>query len=179
MLRLLIASALVLMAGCASTPQINSNSNPNIDFTSFATYNFMQPLATDRPDGVQTPLSQKLMQAMSREMAARGYTPSDKPDLLINFFVVTEDRIDVRAVPTTGSFRGYRRNRYRTWNSYRTEVRQYTRGTLAVDLVDADQRVLAWEAGAQQRLGRSTSVDQEMIDAVLQQVMAEFEHRAP
>ena len=176
---LVVATLALLMVACASVPRINTNTNPATDFASFSTYNFMQPLGTDRPNGVQTPLSVMLTDAMKREMSSRGYRRSDSPDLLINFFVNTEERMDVRQVPTASSFHGYRRNRYATWGGYRTQVRQYTQGTLAIDLVDASQNMLAWEGVAQQRLGRNTrEISQEQIDDVVHQLMAEFMHRA-
>ena len=180
MQRLLQTTALVLLlAACASGPRIATQTNPAADFSRMGTYHFMQPLGTDRANGVQTPLSNVLRQAMSREMSKRGFQRSDNPDLLVNFFVNTEQRLQVRQVPTAGSFHGYRRNRYRTWGSYRTDVREYTRGTLAIDLVDARQNMLAWEGIAQQRLGRNAAgLSQEQADEVISQVMAEFTHRA-
>ena len=112
MRRLLPTAALaLLLASCASVPRVATNENPDANISSFSTYNFMQPLATDRPSGVQTPLSAVLIRAMSAEMANRGYQRSDNPDLLINFFVNTEQRMDVRQVPSPGTFHGYRRNR--------------------------------------------------------------------
>ena len=175
---LLTTAALVLLlASCASAPRVTTNTNPAADFSGFATYNFMQPLSTDR-SGVQTPLGATLVEAMSAEMANRGFKRSNNPDLLINFFVVIDERIEVRQVPTTGSFYGDRRDRYRTWHDYRTEVRQYTQGTLAVDMVDAAQNMLVWEAVAQQRVGRSTTgITQEQANEVMAHVMAEFPGR--
>ncbi|MGD2011910.1 MAG: DUF4136 domain-containing protein [Desulfobacterales bacterium] len=176
---LLIGVLALLTAGCASAPRITTNTNPAADFASFDTYNFMPVLGTDRPNGVQTPLSAMLTRAMSREMSSRGYQRSDNPDLLINFFVNTERRMDVRQVPAPSTFHGFRFNRYATWGGYRTEVRQYTQGTLAIDLVDARQKVLAWEGIAQQRLGSSAQqITQEQVDDVVRQVMAEFNHSA-
>ena len=171
----LITSALLLL-GCASTgPTVTTNINPDTDFSKFATYNFMQPLGTDRPGGIQTPLSSNLINALSREMENRGYRRSDTPDLLVNVFVNTERRMDVRQVPTTTTFHGYRHNRYTTWGSYTTEVREYTKGTLAIDLVDVSNRMLAWEGKALKRLNRNaTDLTQEQIGNAVSAVMAEF-----
>ena len=174
---LIMAGPLVLLlAGCATPgPTISINANPQTDFSSIGTYNFMQPLSTDRSNGVRTTLSTMLMNSMSREMAKRGLQQSDTPDLLVNFFVSTEDRMQVRTVPTATSFHGYRRGRYSAWGGYRTTVREYTRGTLAVDLVDAANNVLAWEGVAQNRLRTDINqVTQEQTDDVVRQVMAQF-----
>jgi hypothetical protein len=179
MIKLVVSTTLaLLLAGCASAPRVTTSANPAADFSSFRTYNFMLPLSTDR-SGVQTPMSAMLVEAMSAEMASRGFKRSNTPDLLINFFVLTEERMDVRQTSGAGSFHSYRRNRYRGWPNYRTEVRQYTVGTLAVDVVDAAQSMLAWEAIAQQRVGSSgAGLTQERANEVLAQVMEEFPGRA-
>ena len=86
----------MLLSACASGPTIVANTNPAADFHAFETYNFMQPLGTDRSNGVRTPFSSRLMASMDREMAARGLTKSDIPDILIDFAIFAEDRLDVR-----------------------------------------------------------------------------------
>ena len=173
---LFLFTSAILLLGCATTgPKVETNINPNTDFTTFATYNFMQPLGTDRPGGIQTPLSSKLINALSREMETRGYRKSDTPDLLVNVFVNTERRMDVRQVPTATTYHGYRHNRYSTWGGYTTEVREYTKGTLAIDLVDVDNRMLAWEGKALKRLNRNaTDLTPEQIGNAVAAVMAEF-----
>ena len=173
----IIASSLVmLLAGCATPgPTIITNANPETDFSSVETYNFMQPLSTDRPGGVRTPLSTMLINSMSREMADRGLEQSDTPDLLVNFFVNTEERMQVRTVPNTSSFNGYRMGRYSTWRGYQTRVTNYTQGTLAIDVVDPANNVLAWEGVAQNRLRTDINqVTQEQTDDVVRQVMTQF-----
>lgn len=159
----------VLLAGCASTgPTVTSNANPGTDFSAIQTFGFMAPLGTDRPGGVRTPLSNMLAASVIEALEARGLRQASNPDVLVNFFVNTEQRLDVRQVPTATSFHGYRRGRYSTWRGYETRVREYTRGTLAIDLVDPGQSLLVWEAHAQGRLSRgSTEVTREQIDNVV------------
>lgn len=166
----------MLLTGCATPgPTIMANANPDTDFSSFRTYNFMQPLGTDRANGVRTPLSNLLINSMTREMTSRGFTQSDTPDLRVNFFVSTEERMQVRTTPTTSSFHSYRRGRYSTWPRYQTTVRQYTKGALAIDIIDAANNVLAWEGVAQNRLRDDLSqVTQEQADDVVGQVMVQF-----
>ena len=173
----LVGPLVLLLAACASGPTIITNLSPDADFSRLRTYDFMQQLSTDRPNGVRTSLSTMLINSMSREMASRGFEQSDTPDLLVNFFVNTEDRLDVRTVPTGTSFHSFRHGRYSTWGGYRTSVRQYTQGTLSIDLVDVANRVLAWEGVAEGRLRNDVrEITQEQIDDVVGQVMAEFMH---
>ena len=174
---LLFAGALALMlAGCASTgPNVVVSSAPGADLSSIKTYNFIRPLGTDRENGARTPVSTKLMNSVSREMADRGLTQSDSPDLLVDFFITTEERMDVRTSPTMNSMHRshWSRGCCTTWPTYQTTVRQYTQGTLLIDLINPSVNALVAEGAAQSRL-RSDSLTQQQIDDVVGQVMAEM-----
>ncbi len=175
---LFIASTLaLLLAGCASSgPTITVNSAPGTDLSNFQTFNFMQPLGTDRDNGARTPMSTMLMNSVSREMASRGLKQSDSPDILVDFFVTTEDRMDVR---TTGSsMHSVHRSHWsrgccRTWPTYQTTVRQYTQGTLLIDLINPAANALIAEGAAQSRL-RSSEITQQQSDDVVGQIMADM-----
>ncbi|MEP5763338.1 MAG: DUF4136 domain-containing protein [Halieaceae bacterium] len=170
-----LSSTLLLFACATSGPRINSAANPGTDFFAFGTFNIMQPAGTDRANGVRTPLTGMLASAVTRELESRGMRQSDSPDILVNFFVNIEERMDVRTVPTASSFHGYRRGRYRSWPNYETRVRQYTQGTLAIDLVDRADNMLVWEAAAQNRLPRNmTEISQQQIDEVVAAIMKEL-----
>lgn len=172
---ILLATLFTVLAGCAATgPTISSNADPTTDFASIRTFSFMTPLGTDRPGGVRTPLSQMLANAVIKELESRGWQQSDNPDVAINFFVNTEQRLDVRQVPTRSSFHHYRGGRYRTWGGYETRVREFTQGTLSIDMVDISRNMLVWEGVAVGRLGREVEIDQARVDEVVAAVFTEL-----
>ena len=172
----LVAALGALLVACASTgPNIASNADPTTDFGAIRTFGLMSPLGTDRPGGIRTPLSNMLATAVTQELEVRGLRQSDNPDVLVNFFVNTEQRLDVRQVPTASSFHGYRRGRYRAWGGYETRVREFTQGTLAIDLVDPGRSMLVWEAAAQGRLPRGgADISQEQLNAVVSSMFDEL-----
>ena len=161
----------ILLAACASGPTIQSNTNPGTDFRAFQTYNFIQLLGTDRTGGVRTPLSTRLMASMEREMSARGLALSDSPDLLIDFIVSARDRVDVRSTPTNTVRRSHWNRGFSTWPTYSTTVRQYTEGSLIIDLIDPNSNRLVAEGAATSRIN-NTNFTQQQIDDVVAQVMA-------
>ena len=174
-MRKALISALLLtflLAACASGPQIASNVNPGTDFRVFETYGFIQPLGTDHSSGARTPLSTRLMGSMSREMTARGLSRSDNPDLLIDFIVATEERVDVRSTPTHTVHRSHWGRSFTTWPTYQTTVRQYTQGSLIIDLIDPSRNMLVAEGGAQTRINSNTTFTQKEVDDVVGQIMA-------
>jgi hypothetical protein len=159
--------SLLVLAGCASGPTIRSNVDASVDFKSFRTFGFIEPLATDRA-GYQSLISQQLVASAERELVARGLRRSDtSPDLLVNFSADLDQRLRVTQTPMvhSRSFNSHRRGFYSTWPMYQqTEIRQYTKGTLGIDVVDAARRQLVWEGFA---LGRVTQRTTDNLGPVL------------
>jgi hypothetical protein len=176
----IIASLLTLiLAGCAASgPTIMVNTVPGADLSGFETFNFMQPLGTDRDNGARTPMSSMLMDAMTRELTTRGLTQSDSPDLMVDFFVTTEDRMDVRTTRSSSMHSMHsvhrshwgRSSGFSTWPSYQTTVRQYTQGTLLVDLIDPAANALVAEGSAQNRI-RNNELTRQQVGDIVGQVM--------
>lgn len=161
----------MLLSACASGPTIVANTSPEADFRAFKTYNFMQPLGTDRSNGVRTPFSSRLMASMDREMAARGLTKSDNPDILIDFGIFAEDRVDIRQTPTSTVHRSHWHRGWSTWPTYQTTVRQYTEGSLLIDIISPSRGMLIAEGTATQRISDDT-LSQERSDELVGQIMA-------
>jgi hypothetical protein len=179
MLRLSIfASVLALvLAGCAASgPTIMVNTAPGTELSGFKTFNFLQPLGTDRDNGARTPMSSMLANAMTRELTSRGLTQSDSPDLMVDFFVTTEERMDVRT--TSSSMHSMHRSNWHrgccsTWPTHQTTVRQYTQGTLLVDLIDPAANALIAEGAAQNRI-RSNELTRQQVDDIVGQIMTDI-----
>lgn len=181
--RLLLAGSLLgllAMTGCASGPTIRSNADQSVDFTRFRTFNFLQPLSTDR-EGYQSFISRDLMAAAERELVGLGLTRTDtNPDLLVNFAANLDQRLRVTQTPQSnmGGFGTHRRGFYSTWPSYRTDVRQYTQGTLVVDVINASSMQLVWEGMAEHRITQRTADNiGPVIDGAMRDIFARFPAR--
>jgi hypothetical protein len=171
----------LVLAGCAASgPTIMVNTVPGADLSGFETFNFLQPLGTDRDNGARTPMSSMLADAMTRELTSRGLTQSDSPDLMVDFFVTTEDRMDVRTTRNSSMHSMHSvhrshwgRSSFSTWPSYQTTVRQYTQGTLLVDLIDPAANALVAEGAAQSRI-RSNELTRQQAGDIIAQIMTEI-----
>ena len=173
---------LIALAGCAASgPTIRTNVDPGVDFTRFRTFDFLQPLSTDR-EGYQSFISRDLMAAAEREMTALGFKrSSEKPDLLVNFSANLDQRLRVSSGPRAGvgaTWGSHRSNRYSVWGGYSTQVRQYTQGTLGVDIVDAQRNQLIWEGVAVSRITRSQAENiSPALDSAVRDIFARFPAR--
>ncbi len=140
------------IAGCSSGGKLRSDYDRGADFGSYQTWNFIEDAGPDYA-GYESLFTQYMLEAITIEMDNRGYTRSDNPDLLVNFNAYVQDKTKVTttsAPPPMGGYYGYRGGYYGAWGGYgygtQTHVSQYTEGTFNIDLIDAKQHQLVWEA---------------------------------
>ena len=173
-----VALAAIVLGGCASGPNIVTNSAPGFDVTQYRTFDFLQPLSSDRGN-VRSLISTHLIEATTRELEMAGMTrSSDDPDLLVNFVVSTRETLQTR--PSTSASIHHGGGRYGTWSGWSmgastTEVVQRTEGTIAVDLIDPRRNMLVWEGAASGRV--TDSVRQNLkptVDRAVTDIFARF-----
>jgi Domain of unknown function (DUF4136) len=176
----LAVAATVLINACASTPAIRRETNPGATFSSYKTFGFLSPLATDKFP-YESLLTQHLKDATRRTMESKGYVFSNgTADLLLNFYVNIQDTQYVRNVPGSatyvgyaGGYYGYRTGYYRVVNTTTIETVNYKQGTLTIDVIDANQKVLAWTATAEGRVSDAALKDPgPAIDTLVSNMMA-------
>ena len=179
-----VAWVAVLIAGlvaCSSGPNVYVQEDPSTDMYAFRTFRFADNLSTNRPDGTVSLVSQVLSDSVRDQMRVRGFEEADgAADLRINFYIQTEEKLDVRQTPSAGGYYGYRGSRYGVYGGYDTTVRQYTEGTLTVDMIKEASDRLVWEGTIQGRL-RSSDQErplQERSDEAIADVFSKFPYTA-
>ncbi len=168
-------------AGCASGPNVIANRAPDFDIANYRTFDFMQPLSTDRGN-VRTITSTHLIAATTRELELAGLKrSSDNPDLLVNFMVSTRETLQTR--PSSNVSVGFRGSRYGTWGGYSVgvgtstnEVVQRTEGTVAIDIVDASRNTLVWEGAIS---GRVTDQVRQNLEPAINQAVVDILSKFP
>ncbi|WP_334157359.1 DUF4136 domain-containing protein [Oryzomicrobium sp.] len=175
--RLALQAAPLLLAACASGPNVRSDYDPQTDFARYHTFAFFSPAGTDR-SGYSTLLTDRLRRAARAELERRGYVYREaSPDLLVNFNAKLEEKYDVVPTPAPMGYYGYRGGYYGSWPGYGwgQEVIQYTQGTLNVDLVDARRRQLVWEGvGVGTVDDMAAAVSQSSLDKAVAAIFARY-----
>jgi len=179
----LLAFFALLVSGCASTPNTFSNADPSVDFSQYKTFGYFSTLSTDNAQ-YQSLVSNFLKVAVAQELVVRGLDHDEEnPDLRVNFYINTKDKIKTRSVPTAaGGYYDYRDPFYDPWGgysgmgvTYETRVDQYTEGTLNIDVVDSKTNKLVWEGSV---VGRLTEKDvrnmEQTVDEAVAEVMVNF-----
>lgn len=181
-----LAVAALLMASCASKPDIKSDYDRSIDFSQYKTYGFFNPMGIENPN-YSSIYGSIFREAISREMENRGYVESDNPDLMINVSGRLQEKTKVTTTSDpymSGGYYGYRRGAYGAWGGYgygtQTHVSQYTEGTVNVDMVDRKLKRMVWEGIAVGRVNekRTNEESRTNINNGIQEMFAGYPFRA-
>ena len=182
----MLVSAAVVLASCASKPTIESDYDHTIDFSQYKTYNFFNPMGIENPS-YSSIYGSIFRDAIGKEMASRGYTQSDNPDLMINVSGRLQDKTKVTTTSDPymgGGYYGYRRGHYGAWGGYgygtSTHVSNYTEGTVNVDMVDRELKRMVWEGVAVGRVNEKKTNDEtrQNIYSGIQEMFAGYPFRA-
>lgn len=139
MRNLLIFLLTVGIASCSSV-KVSYDIDKSVNFTKFKTYAYSED-AKNLP--VQELNRNRVFTAIDRELAARGLSKSDNPDVLIDLHVKAEQKTEATATTTgTGMYGGYYGGyygRYGYGGGFSTttiDYNNYVEGTLFIDVVD-------------------------------------------
>ncbi|QNR85501.1 DUF4136 domain-containing protein [Pedobacter riviphilus] len=89
---LMLFTVVLALAGC-TTLRTASDYDKNVDLSGYKTYNFYDKgIARVKLNNLD---KRRLIAAVESEMNAKGFTKSDRPDLLVNLVVVAREKTDV------------------------------------------------------------------------------------
>ena len=174
--QLVLAACLSLgLAACATGFQATYDSDPAHDFSGYETFAWISknPMIVASTKRVPNPLLEpKIMAAIERGMAAKGYSKVDNPDaadFVLSFTIGSREEIRVNSYPATYAGVGYRG----AWGwgapyyglATETHVRQYEKGMLALDVFDVAERRPVFHAVAEKSISES---DRKKVDETIQ-----------
>jgi hypothetical protein len=174
--RLAVSTLLTLavLAGCAAAPQVGSDADRNADFAGYHSFALLpreRVVMSMPPDAMRNPLViSRIEDEVEREMQRTGYALADpaSADLVVDFAIGAQQRIDVHALPADwGPGPGWPGP-----TGHDIDVRQFRKGTLAIDVYDVRTRRPLWHGWAQKELTRkdleqSSAPIHEAVESVL------------
>lgn len=186
-IRFLLASVLVAgLAGCASI-DVNSDWDPEVDFTRLQTWRWADQ--SQMPTGnvafdSNGLLAKRIMRSVEVVMVERGYTKTgtDKGDFEVAWFFTVEPKTQVTTVNDYHGYGGYGGGWYGRGygggygGGSTTMVDSYNEGTLIIDVKDSASGKLIWRGSGTARLREKSDpakAEQRAHDAV-SQILAKF-----
>jgi Domain of unknown function (DUF4136) len=176
--------AAALIAGCAANraPNTRIDYDKSVDFSVYRTFGFPKETGTDR-GGYSTLVTSYFKSALTTAMEARGYKYTDEnPDLLVNFFMNTRERTELRPGFDSSleyGYYGYRYGLYSAWPRYDDDrTVTYKVGTINVDIVDAEKKQLIWEGVSEGRVSDEAMMTPKVtVNAVVTELMRQYPGR--
>lgn len=166
-----LALALVLVPTLALAQKVNYDFDKNTNFAAFKTY----ALKEGTPVG-QKLIDDRLIAAVQDQLAKKGFTKSDKPELLVTYHVAFDKEKNIQSWSTGAGPYGWGYGG--GWGSTTTDVRVYDIliGTLVIDVADAAKNQMVWRGVGTKEVdpkAKAEKLDKNVAKAV-EKVMKNF-----
>jgi len=175
------------LAGCASNFEATHDSDPSNDFSGYKTFAWVSehPMAVGNVTREPNPmLEQEIMVTVESGLGEKGYrliSDLEAADFALGLTLGSREQISASAYPTMSvGYRGYGYpNSWGGWGSpyyamsTGPSVKQYTKGMLAMDVFDVEERRPVWHGVATKTIRESDIKDldgtiQAAVDAILE-----------
>jgi hypothetical protein len=170
-IKILPVLLLFVLASCSSV-RVNSDYDKNVDFNQYKTYAY-QKSGIDKVE-ISDLDKKRILHAIDAQMAAKGFTKSETPDLLVNIFTKEREQVDVNTF-NAGFGYGWGFG----WNPFfyggsSTSVNRYSEGTLFIDLIDAKKKELIWQGEGEGTLTKDTNRKDAVINEFVTKILAQY-----
>ena len=176
----------VVLTSCATGLTVRSDIDPTVDFSQYKTYNFFEPMGIE--GGYNSPIfGEHFRSALGGELARRRYQTSDKPDLLINVTIRSDDKVRMRSFTSpymTGGYYGrpggaYGGSAVGVGISAGRSAQLTTEASVFIDFVDFEQHKVVWQGVMV--IDVNDKVAQQLRDAIytsVNEVLKQYPHTA-
>jgi len=163
---------IAIVAASCSPIKVTTDFDRSANFGSYKTYAFT-PEAQSLP--VDDLNRNRILTAITNELTAKGFTKSDKPDVLVNIYVKTQQ---VATASGTTDYYGAH-YRYRWGGGFSTtsiDINTYTEGTLFIDMIDASKGQMVWQGRGTATLNPDASPQkkEENINYAVKQILMKY-----
>lgn len=173
-LRLLSVLFIAVVSASCSSIRVSSDYDDRADFTTYKTYGFFKD-GIARAD-ISDLDKNRITRAIDEEFAKKGYTKSDKPDLLVNIFTKSRKEVNIDNFNNRfgwGYGWGWGGGPW-GWGGNYTSVSTETQGTLYIDLIDANKKELVWQGVGTGVLTPDRNKKQQLINEFVAKILAQF-----
>jgi len=137
-----------LVASLVLAPMVLLAQKTSFDYDKTANFSAFKTYALKDGTKVGDPLVDKrITAAIETELAAKGLTPSDTPDVTVVYHIAFDKKQDITAYSTGGYYGGYGYRYGGGWGGMSTtdvRVNEITVGTLVIDVADAKKKEMVW-----------------------------------
>ena len=182
-----LLAAVMFLSACATGFEAIYDHDSTKDFSGYRSYAWISehPMKIGATERIPSPLLEpRIMASVENTLNAKGYTKvidSRSADFVLAFTVGSREEIRVDQYSTM-SRPGYGYGHWGWGGAYyggpygtETIVRQYTRGMLAIDIFDVEERRPVWHGVAEKKISEADREDAEgTVNAAVNSLLVGF-----
>ncbi|WP_282136573.1 DUF4136 domain-containing protein [Seonamhaeicola maritimus] len=167
-----LLAVLFVVTSCSSV-KVAADYDKKASFGEYKTFAFFKT-GIDKAE-ISDLDKRRILRAIEAELLTKGYTKSEKPDLLVSIFTKSNQRVDVyNNTWGTGAWGWGGWGPGWGWGWNQPSVSTSTQGTLFVDLVDAKKKELVWQGMGTGYLSRNMEKKEERIKEFVTKIMEKY-----
>lgn len=166
----------IALTSCSSV-KVAADYDKAVDFNNYKTFAFFKS-GIDKAE-ISDLDKRRILRAIESELLAKGFTKSEKPDVLVSIFTKSNQRVDVynNSWGGAGAWGGWgggpRWGGWGGWNS-QPNISTSTQGVLFVDLIDANKKELVWQGQGTGYLSKNVEKKEERIKEFVAKIMEKY-----
>ena len=168
--------ALFIMVSSCSSVKVAADYDKEAKFSDYKTYAFFKT-GIDKAE-ISDLDKRRILRAIEAELLAKGFTKSEKPDLLVSLFTKSQQRVDVynnswgNGAWGWGGYGGFGPGWGWGWNQ--PSVSTSVQGHLYIDLIDANKKELVWQGMGTGYLSRNMEKKEARIKEFVTKIMEKY-----
>ena len=172
--------ALLIVVSSCSSIRVAADYDKEAQFSEYKTFAFFKT-GIDKAE-ISDLDKRRILRAIEAELLAKGFTKSEKPDLLVSLFTKSQHRVDVYnnawgmgawGWGGWGPWGGFGPGWGWGWNQ-QPNVSTSVQGHLYIDLIDADKKEMVWQGMGTGYLTRNMEKKEERIKEFVSKIMEKY-----
>jgi len=159
---------IILLGGCMSV-RYSHQQDPGTDFSKISTFycaEAVEEVISSMPRYDNKANRGLIHETINKELIKKGYVfQEENPDMYIEYIILIEHRIDTVSQRTTN---------YRYWAGFETDMYNYKKGTIFVNMVDSKKNNLIWQGKADSVLDRDPKYVKKKISKFIEMIFKDF-----
>jgi len=171
-----LLALLILLSSCSSV-KVAADYDKEAKFNDYKTFAFFKT-GIDKAE-ISDLDKRRILRAIEAELLAKGFTKSEKPDLLVSLFTKSQQRVDVynnswgNGGWGWGGYAGFGPGWGWGWNQ-QPSVSTSMQGHLYIDLIDANKKELVWQGMGTGYLSRNMEKKEARIKEFVTKIMEKY-----
>lgn len=168
-LKLLSLFLVLALASCSSV-RVNVDYDKKANFDNYKTYAYLKS-SVDKAE-ISDLDKKRILYSIDDAMALKGFSKSEKPDILVSIFTKEREIVDVHNNVGFGWGWGWGWNPW--WGMNYTNVSRTPEGVLFINLIDAKTKELVWQGEGAGYLTKDTNKKDERIKMFVDKILEQY-----